>query len=109
MRASCGGYTGATAPNAVGSKRPDVRKFVLGLVAAIAFVVPVELVRIFVLRQLVRTVAERLVARKPALAQPLLLPVDDELRGFHARALDDPWHRGLRRGSRTGEQQDSRV
>src|SRR5688572_24882085 len=109
MRASLGGYTGATAPNAAGSKRPDARKFVLGLVPTIAFVVPVELVRILVLRQLVRAVAERLVARKPALAQPLLFPVDDELRGLHARALDDPWHRGLPRGSRTGEQPDSRV
>src|SRR5689334_12544315 len=84
-RVSCAG-TGST------SERPDAGEVARDLVALAGVVVPVQLAGLLALGELVRAVAERLVLRQAALAQPGFLAVDDDLRGLLRGALDDPGH-----------------
>jgi len=55
-------------------------------------VVPVQLARLLAAGELVRAVAERLVVRQPAFAEPLLLAVDDEGGGPGCGAFHDTCH-----------------
>src|SRR5262245_2216239 len=76
------------------SERADFRELVRRLVALAVFVVPIELARLFVEGELVRAVAERLVLRQPAAAEPLLLAVDHVCLGLVFGALYDACHAG---------------
>src|SRR5688500_20123160 len=60
--------------------------------ALVVIVVPVELAGLLAERELVRAVAERLVLRQAALAQPLLLAIDDVRLGLHQSTLHDSCH-----------------
>src|SRR5687768_2750137 len=62
------------------------------LVAGAGLVVPVELAGLLALGELVRAVAVRLVLRQAALAEPLLLAVDHELRRLGRGASHDAGH-----------------
>src|SRR5690242_19095168 len=74
------------------SVRADFRELVRRLVALAVLVVPVELSRLFVQRHLVRAVTKRLVLRQAALAEPLLLAVDDVSSGSVGGAFDEACH-----------------
>src|SRR5688572_8723981 len=71
---------------------PDARQVGLQLVACARLVVPVELAGLLGFRELVRAVAVRLVPGQAAFAEPLLLAVDDELRGLAGGAHHDSGH-----------------
>src|SRR3954465_15039889 len=68
--------------SATSSVATDARKFARDLVALAGVVVPVELVRVFTQRDLVRAVAIRLVLGQAAFAEPLVLAVDHVLGGL---------------------------
>src|SRR5262249_19699187 len=84
------------------SERADFRELVRRLVALAVLVVPVELARLFIEGQLVRAVAERLVLRQPAPAEPLLLAVDHVRRGVLGGAFYDTCHCASPLGSPIG-------
>src|SRR5262249_38690401 len=70
----------------------DAMEAILGFMTLAGIVVPVELVRRFAPRQLVRAVAERLVLRQAAPAQPHFLAVERVLSGFLRGAFDQSCH-----------------
>src|SRR6185295_14882066 len=74
------------------SEGTDFRELVRRLVALAVLVVPVQLPRLLVEGELVRAIAERLVLRKAAPAEPLLLAVDHVRGGFMGGALHDACH-----------------
>src|SRR5262245_58525270 len=75
-------------------ERAYAPEIVRDLVALPGVVVPVELARLLALGELVRAVAERLVLRQPALAQPDLPAVDRVAGRFLRGASDEACHAG---------------
>src|SRR5882672_5646691 len=71
---------------------PDTRELVRHLVALAGVVVPVELAGLLALGELVRAVAERLVLRQAAFAQPDFFSVDDVARRFRGGAFYKAGH-----------------
>src|SRR5262245_47161628 len=74
------------------SEAADFRELVRRLVALAVFVVPVELAGLFVEGELVRAVAEGLVLRQSAAAEPLLLAIDHVGFGLVGGALYETCH-----------------
>src|SRR2546422_2306762 len=65
---------------------------VRGKVTLSAFVIPIQLARLFPLRTLVCSIAERQVAGKPAAANVLGFAADGHRIGLAAKALDESRH-----------------